>query len=133
MGKALLELGSVNKRALLAILCMQQRFECLYNHIITNRNNLDSEFFGQLASLTSADKTEKWLKGKGISYRKDEDENLQDFLKCFIKVLTSNPEADAISKDEWNRVQELLQYLGTVPCLTVLVCQSKCQRPLSYY
>ena len=93
---------------LLAILCMQQRFESLYNHIMINRNNLDSEFFYQLASLTSADKMEKWLKGKGISYRTDEYESLQDFLKCFIKVLASNPKADTLSKDVWSRVQEFL-------------------------
>ena len=48
--KDILDKDAASKKALFAILCMQQRFENLYNHIVMNREDIGAEFFNNLAS-----------------------------------------------------------------------------------
>ena len=97
-----------SKKALFAILCMQQRFENLYNYIVLNREDreeINSEFFNKLASSDTPDKV---LKDKSIETEDGEPEKIKAYLACFNKTLGALGE-DTIDEDSVDKLRVLLK------------------------
>jgi hypothetical protein len=97
-----------SKKALFAILCMQQRFENLYNYIVLNRDNseeINSEFFSKIASSETPSAI---LKDIGIDTENGEPEEIKAFLICFNKTLSTTGE-DIIDEDSVDRLRVLLK------------------------
>ena len=106
MDKEILEKDE-SKKALFAILCMQQRFESLYNFIVLNRDNrevIDAEFFNKLAVSESPGAV---LKGEGIDTEDGESEKIKDFIVCFNNTIGAVD--DAIDEDSVDRLRDLLK------------------------
>jgi hypothetical protein len=85
---------------------MQQRFEGLYNHIVTNRESIDVEFFERLASGNNIIEI---LQKEGIIFDNGEEEDIKNFMKSFNNVVKSEKDAGSINEDDWNRIKELLK------------------------
>jgi hypothetical protein len=103
--KDLLGTDSMNKKILFATMCMQQRFENLYNFIVMNRDNIDPEFFGQLAA---ADDVKPLLKQEGIDFKDNDAEDIQGFIQYFNATVTASASTDGITAGDWSRVKDLL-------------------------
>jgi hypothetical protein len=106
MDKELLE-NEDSKKALFAILCMQQRFESLYNYIVLNRDNkeeINAEFFNKLAG---SDTPGTVLKDKNIDTEDGEPEQIREFLVYFNKTLIAADEE--VDEDSVDRLRTLLK------------------------
>jgi predicted KAP-like P-loop ATPase len=115
--KALLESDPNNKRILFATLCMQLRFESLYNHIVINKDGIDKDFFTQLAIT---DDIEALFKQKGIDLEDEDDvEDIQNFIRSFNEAVTPTGDEESISRDGWEKIKALLN------CSSVVSTESK--------
>ena len=94
----------LGKKILFAILCMQQHFEGLYNHIVINRDDLTPEFLEQLAN--DDEDIETLLKREGIETDGAEPEKIQEFMKHFNRVLATDGET--VDNNKLNQLRALL-------------------------
>jgi hypothetical protein len=104
--KNVLDRDSVSKKALFAILCMQQHFESLYNHIVSSREEISAEFFNELAT---SDRVEVLLKNEDIKVKAGEPERIQEFMRLFNKTLSASGEDDHISVENVDRLRLVLK------------------------
>jgi hypothetical protein len=119
-----------SKKALFAILCMQQRFESLYNYIVLNRDDreeINAEFFYKLAgSETPGDV----LREKNIETEDGEPEKIKAYLTCFNKSLGLSGD-DTIDDDSVDRLRVLLKSSSVTA--TEVVPTSVKKRPTFIY
>jgi len=97
-----------SKKALFSILCMQQKFENLYNYIVLNRDNRDeinSEFFNKIAC---SDDPGIILKDIGIDAEDGEPEEIKAFVIYFNKILSMTGE-EIINEDNVDSLRVLLK------------------------
>jgi hypothetical protein len=104
--KNLLDKDSLSKKALFAILCMQQHFESLYNHIVSNREEIGADFFNELAV---SDRVEVLLRNEDIAVKAGEPERIQDFMRWFNKTLSASGEDEQISAENVDRLRLVLK------------------------
>jgi len=102
------------KKSLFALLCMQQRFENLYNYIVANIEDLDFGFFERLAST---DNPEALLR-QYICAEGAEAEAIQVFMKHFINVLDSNARP-GMDDDDVSKLRELLDCSSVISTETL--------------
>ena len=101
-----------NKKALFAILCMQQRFEDLYNYIVINivvnedsEEGINADFFNMLAG---AEDPGTVLQSIGINAKDGESKEIKEFIVCFNKTL--NPDGSgAVSGSSIERLRVLFK------------------------
>ena len=107
MGNDMLEKDE-SKKALFAILCMQQRFESLYNYIVLNRDDreiVDAKFFNDLAD---SDTPDKLLEDKGVDTEAGDAERIKEFIASFNNMIGKAGD-DTIDDDSVDRLRLLLK------------------------
>ena len=95
----------MNRKTLFAVLCMQQRFESLYNYIVVNRDSITADFFGEI--MNAADIGE-FFDNEGVDFKNDDTEDVRSFIKSFIKVHSHEIDNDSIGDEVWTHMKELL-------------------------
>jgi predicted KAP-like P-loop ATPase len=102
--KVVLEKDNTSRKALFAILCMQQRFESLYNYIVMNREDIGADFFN---NLVASDNISAVLNDENIITEDSEPERIQEFMKHFNKTIGTTGKED-VDEDSINRLRVML-------------------------
>lgn len=101
-----------DEKVLFALLCMQQRFDNLYDYVVLNRDDDIASIFSRLASSEAPESVLDTL--SGFEAQGEEASEIQAFVKKFNLALMSGTnqttlesETD-VSKEQWERIKPLL-------------------------
>lgn len=93
---------------LFAIICMQMKFDKLYNFIVSSRDTLSNELFCQLSDYTLINNDENLKEEIGI-YDDDEIAGISAFMKKFIDAVQIDDDIN-ISDEELDNLKDILHF-----------------------
>lgn len=99
---------SKRRMILFAIICMQMKFDKLYNFIVSSRDTLSNELFCQLSDYTLINNDENLKEEIGI-YDDDEIARISAFMKKFIDAVQIDDDIN-ISDEELDNLKDILHF-----------------------